>query len=384
MTSEEVAVSAGISPESVTKEDIASRLTALQKNRLAAIQFEIEELQSQQERYREDKAYAITPKQPEATHRLARGNTTQPLEIVAADGIASIKTLQADFELSPEAPEADRRRELSEWITHSHNPLFARVIVNRLWHYHFGVGLVETPNDFGFNGGRPTHPELLDWLAAELILHEWSLKAIHRLILTSATYRQSSRFDAAKANIDADNRYLWRMSPKRLEAEVLRDAMLAVSGELNPRMGGPGFQDFRTFTRNSQFYEMLDPVGLTFQRRSLYRTWVRSGRSGFLDVFDCPDPSAIAPKRAITTTPLQALSLMNNSFSLRMAERLAERIVSDARSEPVNQVRLAYQLALGREPNADEAAAGIAFVKDHGLAAFCRVLFNSNEFLYVD
>jgi hypothetical protein len=111
---------------------------------------------------------------------------------------------------------------------------------------------------------------------------------------------------------------------------------------------------------------------------------VRSGRSGFLDVFDCPDPSAIAPKRAITTTPLQALSLMNNSFSLRMAERLAERILSDARNETVNQVRLAYELALGREPNADEAAASISFVKDHGLTAFCRVLFNSNEFLYVD
>lgn len=384
LTAEEIAASAGVTPEFVTREDIASRLTPSQQSRLAAIEFEIAELKSQQERYREEKAYAITPKQPETTHRLARGNTAQPKEMVSAGGIASLKTLKADFGLGPDAPEAERRQKLADWITDEHNPLFARVIVNRLWHYHFGIGLVETPNDFGFNGGRPTHPELLDWLALELIRHDWSLKAVHRLILTSATYRQSSRFDETKAAIDADNRYLWRMSPQRMEAEVLRDAMLQVSGELNPRIGGPGFQDFRTFTRNSQFYEMLDPVGLTFQRRSLYRTWVRSGRSGFLDVFDCPDPSAIAPKRAITTTPLQALSLMNNSFSLRMADRLAERVLSEADAESVKQVQWAYEFALGRKPKAEEETASVSFVNQYGLAAFCRVLFNSNEFLYVD
>jgi hypothetical protein len=384
LTSEEIAVSAGVAPESTIDAEIAALLSPEQKSRIAAIEFEIEELKSQQERHREAKAYAVEPRQPEATHLLARGSTAQPKEIVAADGIASLKSLPADFELAQDAPEALRRQKLADWITHRNNPLFARVIVNRLWHYHFGNGLVETPNDFGFNGGKPTHLELLDWLAAELIRNEWSLKAIHRLILTSATYRQSSRFDVAKAAIDADNRYLWRMSPQRLEAEVLRDAMLAVSGELNPRFGGPGFRDFRTFTRNSQFYEMLDPVGLAFQRRSLYRTWVRSGRSGFLDVFDCPDPSAIAPKRAITTTPLQALSLMNNSFSLRMAESLSERVLSEAGFDIGRQVQHAYRLTLGRAPQSHEKEASESFVKEHGLTAFCRVLFNSNEFLYVD
>ena len=384
LSPEEIAASAGVPNASVSEAELAGRMTAEQRDRLASIAFEIEQLKSQQQRFREAAVYAVAPREPEPTHRLARGNTAQPKELVAADGIAAIKSLEPDFGLAPDAPEADRRKKLAAWMTDRQNPLFARVIVNRLWLYHFGVGLVDTPNDFGFNGGRPTHPELLDWLAGELIRQKWSLKAVHRLILTSATYRQSSRFDEAKARIDADNRFLWRMMPKRMEAEALRDAMLFVAEELNPRIGGPGFHDFRTFTRNSQFYEMLDPAGFAFQRRSLYRTWVRSGRSSFLDVFDCPDPSAVAPNRAITTTPLQALSLMNNSFSLRMADRLSERILSEAGPHPELQVRSAYQKTLGREPRREEQAASERFMTKHGLPALCRVLFNSNEFLYVD
>ena len=244
--------------------------------------------------------------------------------------------------------------------------------------------MVDTPNDFGFNGSRPTHPELIDWLAGELIRHDWSIKALQRVIVTSATYRQSSRYDADQARIDADNRYLWRKSPQRIEAEVLRDAMLAASGELYERLYGPGYHDFRTFTFNSQFYEMLDPDGPTFQRRSIYRTWVRSGRNQFLDVFDCPDPSAKAPARAVTTTPLQALSLLNNSFVLRMSERLAERARREAGEKTTNQICHVYALAYCRQPHADELSLADQFVAEYGLVAFCRVIFNSNEFLYID
>ncbi|MFQ5735156.1 MAG: DUF1553 domain-containing protein, partial [Planctomycetaceae bacterium] len=238
--------------------------------------------------------------------------------------------------------------------------------------------------DFGFNGVPPTHPELLDWLAAELVRNDWSLKSIQRLIVTSATYRQSSRFRKQAAQKDAGNRFLWRMTPRRLEAEAVRDAILQVAGELNPSIGGPGFYDFTTFNRNSQFYDMRDPDGATFHRRSLYRTWVRSGRSRFLDVFDCPDPSTKTPRRAVTTTPLQALSLLNNSFVLRMSDRLAERVRRETGKNTERQIRRTWRLVHGRPPDAVEQKAATAFVNIHGLAALCRVVLNGNEFLYVD
>jgi hypothetical protein len=258
------------------------------------------------------------------------------------------------------------------------------VIVNRLWYYHFGAGLVPTLSDFGFSGGKPSHPDLLDWLAAELVDRDWDLKAIHRLILTSATYRQSSTLRDHAHAIDANNRYLWRMNPKRLEAEGLRDAILAVSGLLNREMGGPGFQDFSTYVHNSQFYNMRDPVGETFHRRSLYRMWIRSGRSPFLDVFDCPDPSATAPKRAVTTTPLQSLTLMNNSFVLRMANALGDRMKQSAESDLSGEVVHAFQWGFGRTPTDDENREAVALIKAHGRSAFARALLNSSEFLYVD
>jgi hypothetical protein len=272
---------------------------------------------------------------------------------------------------------------LADWLANSKNPLTARVLVNRLWHYHFGVGIVETPNDFGFNGGRPSHPELLDWLAAELVDSGWSIKHVQRLILNSATYQQASLPHAKALAKDADNRLLWRKSPQRLDAETLRDAMLAVSGELNTDMSGPGFADFTTFVHNSQFYEIVDNPGHAFHRRSLYRTWIRSGRSPLLDVFDCPDPSTKTPARAVTTTPLQALSLLNNSFALRMSQRTAERLQQEAADADAQIDRL-YRLTFGRSPQGEELALARAFVKEHGLAALVRVLFNSNEFVYAD
>jgi hypothetical protein len=244
---------------------------------------------------------------------------------------------------------------------------------------------VETPNDLGFQGGKPSHPELLDFLAGELIRQGWSLKAMHRLIVRSAAYRQSSRNRPDVAKIDSENRLLWRKSPGRLEAEAVRDAMLAVSGQLDRKLGGPSYQDFRSyFFKGTQFYDPIDQVGPIFTRRSLYRMWARGGRSPFLDTFDCPDPSTTTPRRAVTTTPLQALALLNNAMVLHLAEKLAMRLRLESGKGIDSQVKRAFLLAYGRAPQEKELTLVVPFVRKHGLEAFCRVVFNSNEFLQVD
>jgi hypothetical protein len=184
--------------------------------------------------------------------------------------------------------------------------------------------------------------------------------------------------------VDADNRLLWRKSPLRLEAEAIRDAMLMTAGQLNPTMGGPGYRDFKTREFGSTLYQSIDPVGYEFNRRTIYRCWIRSGTNRFLDVFDCPDPSTTTPKRLTTTTPLQALGLWNNSLVLRIADGFAERLRREVGADERRQIELAYELAFAREPDAGELKIAVDFVRKNGLPAFCRVIFNSNEFLYVD
>ncbi len=258
-------------------------------------------------------------------------------------------------------------------------------MVNRLWHYHFGVGLVETPSDFGFNGARPSHPELLDWLADEFVKSGYSVKHMHRLIVDSATYRQASRYRADAGKRDAGNRWLWRKAPMRLEAEAVRDSILAVAGQLNDKQGGPGYQDFKLTIRGAtHYYTPIDADDPALYRRSIYRTWARSGRNGLLDTLDCPDPSTVSPRRALTTTPLQALSMMNNAFVLRMAERFAQRLTREAGDDVSTQIVRAYELAYGRRATAAEIAQVRPIIERHGLAIFCRAVFNSNEFVYVD
>ena len=400
---EEVAALAGVTSDIVTDEQILAGLSHDAARRYRKVQFEDSRVRTEIRLLSGGRTYAVSPAPPETTFILARGNPAQKEAAVGPGGIRALGGLSPDLGLAADAPEGSRRQRLAEWITDIQNPLTPRVIVNRLWHYHFGTGIVDTPNDLGFNGGRPSHPELLDWLAAEFLspirnpkskMHDasasgaippaWSLKHLHRLIVNSATYCQSSAPNVKAAKVDAGNRLLWRKSPQRLEAEALRDAILVVAGELNPQMGGPGFHDFRTFTFNSQFYEPVDPVGYEFNRRTVYRTWVRSGRSEFLDVFDCPDPSTMAPRRAVTTTPLQALALLNNSLTLRMAAQMAARCEREAPGSLDNQVSLVYDLAFNRRPQQAELDEARQFASSHGLAALCRVIFNSNEFLYVD
>jgi hypothetical protein len=256
-------------------------------------------------------------------------------------------------------------------------------MVNRIWHYHFGTGLVATPNDFGYNGERPTHPALLDWLASEFVAKGWSVKKLHKLILLSATYRQAATFDARAAEVDADNRLLWRFAPRRLEGEAVRDALLSVGGLLNDAAGGPSYRPFTVTIFNSHFYTLLDEDRPEFNRRTVYRINVNSARNPLLESFDCPDPSTKTPRRAVTTTPLQALGLMNNPFVLRAAKVFAQRVQKETGDDAAKQVRHAYRQALGREPTAKETERAAKLVREHGLQELCWVLFNASEFLYV-
>ncbi|MBX9584779.1 MAG: DUF1553 domain-containing protein, partial [Gemmataceae bacterium] len=343
-----------------------------------------------------------------------RGQVEQPGAVAAPGGLPAAGGT-FDFGLPPDAPDAARRRKLADWITSPANPLFARVMVNRVWQHHFGAGLVPTPSDFGFSGGRPSHPELLDWLAAEFANPSpgpspaggggkdggwffspspsggggrgegsWSLKHLHKLIVTSATYRQASLPRQEAAAVDADNRLLWRMKPRRLEGEAVRDAMLAVSGLLDRTVGGKGFSDYKENNFNgTAYFEPFDPSGPGFDRRSIYRFVPRGGNAGLLDALDCPDPAAAAPRRAVTTTPLQALALWNGGFALRASGAFADRLAKECPGDVGQQVGRAWQLAFGRDPTADERAAAETLVAAHGLPALCRALFNANEFLIV-
>jgi hypothetical protein len=322
---------------------------------------------------------------PQFFHVLVRGSFREPAEVVTPRGFKCLNGPNSDWGLSPGAPETERRVRLARWITDPANPLVSRVIVNRLWQHHFGVGLVKTPNDFGFGGGRASHPQLLNWLAIQLVDNGWSLKQIHRLIVLSATYRQSSASQPHAAQIDADNYWLWHKAPLRLEAEVLRDAVLAASGQLNPRMGGPSFRDVDIDLRaDNAVYTTRDLFTPAINRRTIYRTVVRSAMPTLLETLDCADPTVSTPSRAVTTTPLQALSMLNSPFMRAAAAALAERATELAGDHRDRQIEQAYRLTLQRLPTTAELESAHAYVAEFGLADFCLALFNSNEFVYID
>ena len=317
---------------------------------------------------------------------LKRGDVSSPDKEVGPGTLPFAKELTSQFDLPNDAPEGARRVALARWIIDKRNPLTWRVIVNRVWHYHFGRGLSDTPNDFGRMGSQPTHPELLDWLAVDFRDNGQSLKKLHRLIVTSATYRQSSLGQPANEKIDTSNAFLWRMNRRKLEAEAVNDSVLAVAGKLNLTMGGPGFQDFIIEKpQHSPHYEydqhdVEDPKS---HRRSVYRFIVRSQPQPFLTVLDCADPSMSVASRNETVNALQALAMRNNRLTVAMAKHFAARVAKDA-STPNAQIDLAFRLALSRPPSAAEAKAMSGYVAEHGLANLCRLIFNLNEFNFVD
>ncbi|MCA9168503.1 MAG: PSD1 domain-containing protein [Planctomycetales bacterium] len=328
-------------------------------------------------------SYVGTRVQPEPTRLFLRGDVKSPQQVVTPGALSAITGLAADFQLPADAPESERRLKFAQWLADPRNPLPARVLANRLWHWHFGRGLVATPSDFGVNGEAPTHPELLDFLASELIAQHWSVKSLHRLIVTSTTYKQDGTFREAAALIDGDNRLLWRYAPRRLEAEAIRDAMLAVSGRLNSTAGGPSFRNFTTTEFNATFYHPIDKETPEFNRRTIYRMNVNSGKDPLLESFDCPDPSVKTPRRGVTTTPLQALELMNNNFAQRMAAALAERVAQEKNGSLSERIQWAYQLVLNRAATDEELQQCLPLAERFGMTRVCWVLLNTSEFVYV-
>ena len=346
LSAEEIAASAGVGDRNyISPEQLLEQMPEPKRKQFTAMQSDLKKLEAEKLSLTNIpplKMYTCISSKPGASKFLRRGSVSDPGETVSPAGLSAVPGVIADFKFEPDASDADRRKKLAEWITSRDNPLFTRVIVNRLWHYHFGQGLVSTPSDFGFNGGSLSHPELLDWLAGELKENDYRLKSIHRLIVTSATYRQSSKPNST------------------------------------------GYRDVRHFNfKGSNFYEILTETGDEKRRRTIYRFSPRGGRNPFLDTFDCPDPSTTAPQRANTTTPLQALALMNNGLVIQMADSLAKRATQAAGTDIKSQVVLIYQLAYGRIADAVEIKVTVGFIKEQGLPAFCRVVFNSNEFVFV-
>lgn len=311
------------------------------------------------------------------------GNPQRKGDAVAPASLDVLGKLPSAYRLDAAQDEGARRLALAKWLTAADNPLTPRVLANRVWQYHFGKGIVDTPSDFGYMGSRPTHPELLDWLARELLRHGWTLKPLHRLIMTSQAYRQSGSWRDEAAREDADSRLLWRFPPRRLSAEEIRDTLLLVVGRLDLTMGGPGFRLYEYQQDNVATYVPLDVHGPETYRRAVYHHNARAARVDVLTDFDCPDPAFSEPRRASTTTPLQALTLMNHNFSLDMTRLLAERLQRES-PDAASQVRRAFQLAFAREPTAREQQAGAKLIETHGLRAFCRAILNSNELIHVN
>jgi hypothetical protein len=353
-------------------------------------------------------------KRPELTHPVSvlirgdldrAGDTVKPaLPKSLADATASSISLPQDF---------TSRKELALWITRPDNPLTARVIVNRIWQWHLGRGLVATANDFGNMGLPPSHPELLDWLSTEFIAKDWSIKSLHRLIMTSETYRRASDFASPQhLATDPDNRLLWRFSRRRLEGEAVWDALHAVSGTINLQVGGPPvippLTDEELSSLRDRYRWVVTPDAKQHSRRGLYIVNYRNFRFPLFDVFDAPNNAASSPGRDVSTVALQSLWLLNNPVAWKQASQLAARVARESGAEPDRFVNRLWRVALGRSPNETELSEAIALIermsvtseapvaalptelnsipaaRANALIALCITIFNHNEFLFID
>lgn len=316
-------------------------------------------------------------------HLFIGGSPQKPGEPVAPASLSTLAEVAPGYEMSVETPEAQRRAALADWIVHPDNPLTPRVLANRVWQYHFGTGIVDTPNDFGYMGGRPTHPELLDFLAMQLKESGWKLKPLHRLIVLSGTYRQSSTWQEVAGRVDGDSRLLWRFPPRRLSAEEVRDTILVVSGKLDRRRGGPGYRLYQYMQDNVSTYAPLDAHGPETYRRAVYHQNARASVVDLMTEFDQPDCAFSAPARAETTTPLQALTMMNHAFTLDMAAAFADRI-AEAGPWERDQAAAAFRIAYQREAGAGEIERTAAALREAGLPAVARALLNTSELIHLD
>ena len=327
-----------------------------------------------------------TEGKPRMIYVLDRGEVNQPREPVRPGTIPLLSKEKWEFKLPEVHDEAERRVALAEWIVRKDHPLTWRTIVNRSWQWLFGKPLVGTPNDFGPLGQLPTHPELLDWLAVYFSDSGGSFKKLHKLLVMSETYRQSSIEDEAKEKVDSSNQWLWRMNRRKLSAEEMRDSVVFVSGKLNLKMGGPGFYLFnleQTAHSPHYYYHKFDPEDQKSHRRSVYRFVVRSQPNPFMTTLDCADSSQSTPRRNETLTALQALSLLNNKFTLSMSLHFAERLSKEV-SGMENQVRAGFELVTGRSPNAEEHRLLLEYADKHGTPNLCRSLFSLSEFAFID
>lgn len=369
----------------VSEAELVAQLGQEKVNRRAALQRERKQIEAELAAIREPmRLYAAKPREMDKAFLLERGSVAKPIEEVSPGALSAMRQIDPNLGLSAGASDSERRLALADWIASDKNPLTARVIVNRIWYNHFGNGIVNTPSDFGLNGDRPSHPELLDWLAVSFMENGWSIRWLHRQILLSEAYQRSSAMNEAAFAADGDNRMLWRMPLKRMDAEMLRDSILHASGQLRvDAIGGPSFFLQKKKERGAFIYETLDNDGPEVWRRAIYRFVVRGGERIMMDSFDCPDPSVATPQRSVSNTPVQALTLLNNDFVLRQAGLFAERLKKEAGGKAVDQIRRAYQLLYGREPNAAELRLGSEFLTSQPLPLYTRALFNANEFVYV-
>jgi hypothetical protein len=352
--------------------------------------------------FRPEGNFKPTGGMPREIRLLHRGDIQSPGERLKPGVLPLSENDSWTLDLGDEETESERRAALARWLTREDHPLTWRSIVNRVWHYHFGRGIVDTPNDLGRMGGKPTHPELLDWLAVEFRDGGGSLKDLHRLIVTSSVYRQKSTVGQATdstevsnspngklldpAQVDSGNRFYWRMNRRRLSAEEIRDAILLASGKLNLEMGGPGYYLFDLEkTEHSPHYEYhkFDHHDPNSYRRSIYRFIVRSQPDPYMTTLDCADSSQSTPARNETQTPLQSLTMLNSSFNLTMAEEIADRLRAES-SSMETQIELALQWSIGRRPTDVEQKLMADYVEQHGLENLSRIIFNLSEFVYVD
>jgi hypothetical protein len=337
---------------------------------------------------------------------LVRGDAHKPGKEVVPAFLSAIDRETPAILPASTGASTGRRTALARWLTALDHPLTPRVIANRLWAHHFGAGIVASPSDFGAMGDEPTHPELLDWLASELASSGWSLKAMHRMIVSSAAYRRATAWNDSAGATDPENTLLWRRRPRRLEAESLRDAILAVSGALNPTMEGPSIMPpidpavLAGQSRPGSGWKVSNPVDAS--RRSVYIFVKRTLALPELEVMDSPENNEPCPRRSVTTTAPQALTMFNSAFALDSAARFADRLRREARDESAHIDR-AFKLAYGRAPTSAEKSASLEFLdrqaslvsrqpahdapvdfRHQAMQTFCLVILNSNEFLTVD